>query len=89
MRSRLGSMPTAQYSLKFSHACASRRALCRKLRMTIGRKTFSSKLPIEPPTLIATSLPNTWQHTIVIDSDCVGIHLARHDRAARLVLRES
>jgi hypothetical protein len=25
--------------------------------------------------LMATSLPNTWQHTMVIDSDCVGLTL--------------
>ena len=57
--------------------------------MISGRKTFSSKLPCAPPMLIATSLPNTWQQTIVIASRLRRVHLARHDRAARLVLRES
>jgi hypothetical protein len=40
--------------------------------MIMGRNTFSSKFPCEPATVIAVSLPNTWQATIVIASDWVG-----------------
>ncbi len=54
---------------------ASSRALCRKLWAISGRNTFSSKLPDAPPMLIATSLPNTWQHSIVSASLCVGLTL--------------
>src|ERR1700693_6088605 len=75
MRAILGSMPAAQCSLKLMQPFASRLALCRKLRITSGRNTLSSKLPEAPPRLIATSLPNTWQHSIVNDSDCVGLTL--------------
>ena len=41
--------------------------------MTSGRNTLSSKLPEAPPTLIATSLPSTWAHTMVRDSHWVGL----------------
>ena len=54
---------------------ASRRALCRKLWAIIGLNTFSSKLPDAPPTVIATSLPNTWQHSMVSASHWVGLTL--------------
>ena len=54
---------------------ASRRALCRKLCAIIGLKTFSSKLPEAPPTVMATSLPNTWQHSMVSASHWVGLTL--------------
>ena len=75
MRSRLGSMPTAQWSLKLAMPSASSRTLCRKLWAIIGRNTFSSKLPEAPPKLMATSLPNTWQHSMVSASLCVGLTL--------------
>ena len=54
-----------------------------------GLNTFSSKLPEAPPMLIATSLPNDLaaQHG---QRFALGrIHLARHDRTARLVLRDA
>ena len=35
------------------------KAACRKLWMISGLNTFNSKLPMAPPTLIATSLPST------------------------------
>lgn len=40
-----------------------------------GLKTFNSKWPLEPPTVMATWLPKTWAQTIVIASDCVGFTL--------------
>src|SRR6186713_1314870 len=75
MRTLFASMPTAHCSLKLVQPCVSRVALCMKLVMTSGLNTFSSKLPDAPPKLIATSLPNTWQHAMVNDSDCVGLTL--------------
>ncbi len=75
MRSRLGSMPTAQWSLKLVMPSASRRTLCRKLCATIGRNTFSSKLPDMPPMLMATSLPITCAASMVTASLCVGLTL--------------
>ena len=75
MRSRLGSMPTAQWSLKLTRPSANRRTLCRKLWAIMGRNTFSSKLPDAPPKLIATSLPNTWHASMVTASLCVGLTL--------------
>ncbi|MDT4827517.1 hypothetical protein FQZ97_608660 [compost metagenome] len=75
MRSRFGSMPTAQWSLKLTMPSASRRTLCRKLCATIGRNTFSSKLPEAPPMLMATSFPNTCAASIVTASLWVGLTL--------------
>ena len=43
--------------------------------MITGLNTLSSKFPIEPPMLIATSLPNTWQQSMVNASDWVGLTL--------------
>ena len=43
--------------------------------MMSGLKTLSSKLPCEPATVIATSLPMTWMQTIVIASLWVGFTL--------------
>jgi hypothetical protein len=60
---------------KLAMPSASRRTLARKLWAISGLKTFSSKLPDAPPTVIATSLPNTWQHTIVSASHWVGLTL--------------
>ncbi|KOT09756.1 hypothetical protein DM56_2278 [Burkholderia mallei] len=54
---------------------ASSRTDCSTLCAIIGRNTFSSKLPLAPPKFTATSLPNTWQHSIVTASDCVGLTL--------------
>ena len=59
MRGVLASMPSEQRSTKLDAPSARRRTLCRKFWMIIGLKTFSSKLPIAPPMLIATSLPIT------------------------------
>ena len=75
MRSRLGSMPTAQWSLKLTIPSASRRTLCKKLWATMGRNTFSSKLPEAPPKLMATSLPNTCAASMVTASLWVGLTL--------------
>ncbi|CFW03862.1 Uncharacterised protein [Bordetella pertussis] len=54
---------------------ASRRTDCRKLWITSGLKTFSSKLPLAPPTLMATSLPMTCAASIVTASHWVGLTL--------------
>ena len=54
---------------------ASRRTLCRKLWAISGLKTFSSKLPDAPPMPMATSLPITWQQTMVSASHWVGLTL--------------
>ena len=54
---------------------ASSRTLCRKLWAISGLNTLSSKLPEAPPKLMATSLPNTWQHSMVSASHCVGFTL--------------
>ena len=43
--------------------------------MMSGLKTLSSKLPCDPATVIATSLPITWMQTIVIASLWVGFTL--------------
>mmetsp|Transcript_10137 Transcript_10137/g.25382 ORF Transcript_10137/g.25382 Transcript_10137/m.25382 type:complete len:346 (+) Transcript_10137:114-1151(+) len=43
--------------------------------MMSGLNTLSSKAPLAPPTLMATSLPSTWQHTMVMLSHCVGFTL--------------
>ena len=75
MRLRFGSMPWAQCSSNERMPSASRRALCRKLWAISGLNTFSSKLPWAPPTVSATSLPNTWQHSIVMASHWVGLTL--------------
>ena len=75
MRARLGSIPAAQCSLKLTMPSASNRTLCRKLCATSGRNTFSSKLPLAPPMLMATSLPSTWAHSMVSASHCVGFTL--------------
>src|SRR4029078_3980591 len=40
-----------------------------------GLYTLSSKLPLAPPKLTATSLPNTWAQSMVIASDWVGLTL--------------
>ena len=54
--------------------------------MSTGLKTLSSKLPDAPATLTATSLPSTW-HAEHRQRLALGrIDLARHDRAAGLVL---
>src|SRR5258708_4233015 len=75
MRSRRGSMPAAQCSLKLAAPSVSSLTLCRKLWMMRGLNTFSSKFPEAPPILIATSLPSTCAHSMVIASDCVGLTL--------------
>ena len=75
IRSRSGSMPTAQCSRNDSQASASRRIERRTLWTISGLKTFSSKLPEAPPIATATSLPITWAQTIVIASHCVGLTL--------------
>ena len=86
MRSRLGSMPTTQCSRKLSQPSAMSRQLCRKLWMISGLKTLSSKLPLMPPMLMATSLPITCAASMVTRLGLRGVDLARHDRAAGLVL---
>ena len=43
--------------------------------MITGLNTLSSKFPCEPATAMAVSLPMTWQHTMVMASDCVGLTL--------------
>ncbi|MNU84990.1 hypothetical protein D3C71_747210 [compost metagenome] len=54
---------------------ASSRTLCRKLWAIIGLNTLSSKLPLAPPMLMATSLPITWAHSMVSASLWVGLTL--------------
>src|SRR5215471_14370067 len=73
IRSRSGSMPTAQCSRKESQASASRRIDRSTLWMMSGLKTLSSKFPEAPPMVTATSLPTTWAQTMVIASHCVGL----------------
>ena len=68
-------MPTTQCSRKLSLPSPSSRALIRKLKMIIGLKTFSSKLPDAPPMLTATSLPITCAHSMVSASAWVGFTL--------------
>ena len=46
-----------------------------KLWMTRGLKTLSSKLPLAPPMLMATSLPSTCAASMVTASHCVGLTL--------------
>ena len=86
MRARLGSMPTAQNSSKLVHASARRRRLCSTLWMMSGLKTFSSKLPDAPPIVdrdvVAHHLRAHHRHRLALRR----VHLAGHDRAARLVL---
>ena len=89
MRSRLGSMPRAQCSSKLAMPSASSRTLCRNALAMTGLKTFSSKCPWAPPKLMATSLPITWHAAHRERLALRGIHLARHDRAARLVLGDA
>jgi hypothetical protein len=41
----------------------------------IGLNTLSSKLPLAPPMLMATSLPITWAQSMVSASHWVGLTL--------------
>ena len=76
MRSLFGSMPTAQLLVEALRAVGQQPdALAGNCATIIGRNTFSSKLPVAPPKFTATSLPNTWQQSIVTASDCVGLTL--------------
>ena len=68
-------MPRAQCSSKLRAPSPSSRALCRKLWISTGLKTLSSKLPDAPAKLIAASLPKTCTHSIVIASHWVGFTL--------------
>ena len=43
--------------------------------MRTGLQTLSSKLPREPATPTATSLPKTWTQTMIMASHCVGLTL--------------
>src|ERR1051325_6495260 len=75
MRARFGSMPIAQFLRNESQPSGMRRALWRKLCAMTGLYTLSSKLPLAPPKLMATSLPNTCAASMVMASDCVGFTL--------------
>ena len=67
--------PSTACSRNIVHASRSSRHEPKKFQIITGLNTLSSKLPCEPPKPIATSLPNTCTHTIVIASDCVGFTL--------------
>ena len=86
--SRFGSMPATQCSVNDRQASASSRIECRKLWMITGLKTFSSKLPCEPATadgrVVAHHLHADHRHRLALRR----VDLARHDRRARLVLRQ-
>ena len=45
------------------------------MRAIIGTRTFSSKLPCVPATVIAASLPITWQETCSTTSQITGLTL--------------
>src|SRR5881296_1151847 len=62
---RFASIPSTQNSRKRAQASVRSRTECRKSKMMTGLKTFSSKLPCEPATAIAVSLPITWTATVV------------------------
>mmetsp|Transcript_28683 Transcript_28683/g.72021 ORF Transcript_28683/g.72021 Transcript_28683/m.72021 type:complete len:249 (-) Transcript_28683:730-1476(-) len=74
-RSSLTRRPSMQCFRKEVDESARRRELCSALAIIIGLKTLSSKCPLLPPTLIATALPMTCAHTMVIASHCVGLTL--------------
>ena len=50
-------------------------ALCKKLKIITGLKTFSSKWPLLPPIPMVTSLPITCAAIMVNASHCVGFTL--------------
>mmetsp|Transcript_15362 Transcript_15362/g.43800 ORF Transcript_15362/g.43800 Transcript_15362/m.43800 type:complete len:256 (+) Transcript_15362:660-1427(+) len=73
--SSLALMPETQWSVNDSHASARRRTDLRRLAISMGLKTLSSKWPLEPPMDIALQLPMTWAQTIVSASHWVGLTL--------------
>ena len=68
----MGSRPMAHLSLNEIHPSPIKRALCRKLNIITGLKTFSSKCPLLPPIPIVTSFPITCAAIIVSASHWVG-----------------
>ena len=68
----MGSIPFAQLSLKDTQASPINLAECNTLAAINGLKTFSSKCPVAPPMVTATSLPITCAQTMVKASGCVG-----------------
>ena len=68
-------MPSTQNSRKVRQLSARMRTECKKLLIITGLNTFSSKLPWLPATVTVTSLPKTWQATMVMASDWVGLTL--------------
>jgi len=75
MTGRLGWMPAAHFSSNDAQASPTSRALCSTFAAISGLNTFSSKCPLAPPIVTATSLPITCAATIVSASGCVGLTL--------------
>ena len=75
MRVSFATMPFTQFLLNEREASARRRIDWSRLRIITGLKTFNSKCPLDPATLIATLLPMTCAQTMVMASHCVGLTL--------------
>src|SRR6476659_8697112 len=73
MRSVLSSVPLTENVKNLSQPSARMRAECRKLLMMTGRMALSSKLPCDPASATAVSLPMTWMAIITNASHCVGL----------------
>lgn len=73
--SRFGTMPWTQFFVNTEAESPNSLADLKVLATMTGLNTFSSKWPLLPPIDVATLLPITWQHTIVIASHCVGFTL--------------
>ena len=75
MRSRSGSMPSAQCSRKLSQPSASSRQLCSTSCAIDRHEDVELEVAGIPPMLTATSLPITCAAAMVSASDCVGLTL--------------
>ena len=75
MFSSIGFKPIAHLSLKLTQPSPINLALCKKLKIITGLKTFNSKWPLLPPIPMVTSLPITCAAIMVNASHCVGFTL--------------
>ena len=68
-------MPSTHFSRNTVAVLVSSATDCSRLRAISGMRTFSSKLPCVPATVIAVSLPITWAPTCMTTSGMTGLTL--------------
>ena len=71
----LSEVPLTEYSRNFAQPSPRMRPECNTLLMMTGRIALSSKLPCEPASATAVSLPSTWIAIITNASHWVGFTL--------------